>query len=155
MASKGLGHARRESAEVKLVSLLDCFQELIIECLGARSAFISGRIDCIGCGGVLKVPAEAARAWIRGMLSTPDQLQALNTSSLIRYTKVCCTFYGLVHLSWCGVRSSYRRVVQNVRGSQTQRRRVAPIAFGPAPSQPSKAIYCCCRRRNSSRTATW
>ena len=46
--------------------------------------------------GVLQVPAEAARAWIRGMLSTLDQLQALDTDSLIRCVKVYCNLYNMI-----------------------------------------------------------
>ena len=90
MASEGLGQAVGQPSDVKLVSLLACFEELLVECLGARSIFIRGQCECLAGDRVLKVPAEAAIAWIRGMLSTPDQLQALNTNTLILYIKVCC-----------------------------------------------------------------
>lgn len=88
MASEGLGQSPGQPAEAQLVSLLACFEELLIECLSARSRFISGQRECVEGDRVLKVPAEAARAWIRGMLSTPDQLQALDTNSIIRRVEV-------------------------------------------------------------------
>ena len=100
MALEGLGQAPGQPAEVQLVSLLACFEELLIECLGARSTFIRGQNECMAGDGVLKVPAEAARAWIRGMLSTPDQLRALDTNSLIRRLKVRYILYGMIGCCW-------------------------------------------------------
>ena len=85
MKSQGLGHAAGLPAEAQLVSLLACFEELLIECLGARSTFISGQCECIAGGEFLKVPAEAAKAWIRAMLSTSDQLQSLDLNTLAQY----------------------------------------------------------------------
>lgn len=78
----------------QFVSLMACFEELVIECLSTRSAFISAQrdvmTDSVSDGnGVVKVPAAAAKAWIRTMFCTPAQLQALDDATLIHYVKVC------------------------------------------------------------------
>ena len=86
------------------MSLLACFEELLVECLSERSNFIGEQRDSLAGDGVLKVPAGAARAWIRGMLSTPDQLQALDTNSLIRCVKVYCAFCVMISRCGCGRR---------------------------------------------------
>ena len=96
MASEGLGHAPGQPAEV---SLLACFEELLVECLSARSKFIDGQRECLAGDGVLKVPAKAARAWIRGVLNTPDQLRALDTSTLIECLKVRHQLHGSRHVA--------------------------------------------------------
>lgn len=80
-----------DPAPLQFVSPLTCLQELLVECLGNRSAFINAQQDMLGDspGGEVKVPAQAAKAWIRGLVCTPDQLQALDNDTLVQCLKVC------------------------------------------------------------------
>ena len=121
MVSEGLhpaldsaGCAIDQPADEQMVSLQACFQELALECLSPRTKFVEGQRECLEGDRGLKVPAGAVRAWIRGMLSTPDQLQALDTNSLIRRIKMCFNLCVIIYCCLSGVRSSYHRVVPNV-----------------------------------------
>ena len=87
MASHGLGEGPNDGGAPQFVSLLACFEELIVECLSKRSTFISAQRDC-GGSVVVKVPPHAAKAWIRGMLSAHSQLQAQDDATLVEYLKV-------------------------------------------------------------------
>lgn len=88
-ASSGSGSVEA----TRFVSLASVFIELLVACLSSRSAFISEQSDVLadfgGAGGVLKVPVEAARGWVRALLSTPEQLQAQDNATLIHWMKVC------------------------------------------------------------------
>lgn len=90
------GRVKGQCAELQFVSLLSCFQELLLECLVARSAFIKAQSDVLADagGGIVKVPPVAAKDWIRGLLSSPAQLRSLDDATLVRYVKVCfsCVF---------------------------------------------------------------
>lgn len=91
MELKCHGKALGQSTELQFVSLLGCFQELLIECLVTRSAFIRGQSHVLADsgGGVLKVPPLQAKDWIRGLFSSPAQLRSLDDATLVRYVKVC------------------------------------------------------------------
>lgn len=88
MASHILDEGPSDAGAQQFVSLLACVEELIVECLSARSSFISAQCDC-GGDVVVKVPPKAAKAWIRGMLCTPAQLQALTDTTLVEFVNVC------------------------------------------------------------------
>lgn len=87
-----------EPAGLQFVSLMTCFQELLIECLSTRSTFISAQNDMLNdsMDDEVKVPAEAAKAWIRALFCTPDQLKSLDNSTLLQCVKVC---HILMHVS--------------------------------------------------------
>ena len=67
------------------------FEDIMIECLAERSAFIRAQRECIGERGrgvSLKIPAEVGKQWVRAVMSTPASLRATEASKLVQYLKV-------------------------------------------------------------------
>ena len=81
-----------EKRDLRFVGLLDCLKELFVECLASRSTFIGAQRDVLVDSGdnhvVMKVPADVAEDWIRGLFSSPAHLRSLDDATLIRYVKV-------------------------------------------------------------------
>lgn len=74
------------------------FEELMIECLAERSAFIRAQRECVGDSGRgtgLKIPAEVGKHWVGALMSTPGSLRAKDNATLVQYLKVCvlCAFF--------------------------------------------------------------
>ena len=68
-----------------------CFEDIMIECLAERSAFIRAQRECIcehGRGVGLKIPAEVGKQWVRAVMSSPAALRATDPSKLVQYLKV-------------------------------------------------------------------
>lgn len=87
----------------QFVSLLDCIQELLLECLAPRSSFISALLSAqdefadSACAGGVKVPAIAAKDWIRGIFRTHAQLRELDDGTLVQCVKVSRARFMIQH----------------------------------------------------------
>lgn len=80
------------AAALQFVQFPQSFEELMIECLAERSAFIRAQRECIGDSGravAVKVPSEAGKHWVRAVMSTPASLRATDDAKLVQYLKVC------------------------------------------------------------------